>query len=260
MTKKILSKLKQIEKQHRVTILYACESGSRAWGFPSKDSDYDVRFIYLRSIDWYLSLYPQSYVIELPIENSLDINGWDIKKALQLFAKSNPPFYEWLGSPIVYLETHSIVQNLRDLSLVFYSPMASLFHYLHMARGNFRQYLQSDQVWTKKYLYVLRPLLAILWIEKSLGVVPTDFNVLVQKIIVEPKLKSEISKLLELKMAGAELDEGPKIEIINKFIEQELNRFDHKTVVSNNRKSSTEKLDQLFLSLFDIKKDYNTHN
>ncbi|MBI2008192.1 nucleotidyltransferase domain-containing protein, partial [Candidatus Amesbacteria bacterium] len=112
----ILNRLKQIEVEEKVSILYACESGSRAWGFPSRDSDYDVRFIYIHPIDWYLSIFPKSDVIELPLQNSLDFSGWDLKKALQLFAKSNPPLYEWLGSPIVYFESGQIVQEMRRLS------------------------------------------------------------------------------------------------------------------------------------------------
>ena len=100
----ILAQLNEIEKNHDVVILYACESGSRAWGFPSADSDYDVRFIYLRPVKWYLSVEEKRDVIEVPINEQLDINGWDLRKALQLFRKSNPPLMEGLGSPIVYLE------------------------------------------------------------------------------------------------------------------------------------------------------------
>jgi predicted nucleotidyltransferase len=104
INKLILEQLEQIEQEEQVTILYACESGSRAWGFPSQDSDYDVRFIYLHKPEWYLSIYDKRDVIERPINNMLDINGWDLRKALNLFRKSNPPLLEWLQSPIQYKE------------------------------------------------------------------------------------------------------------------------------------------------------------
>jgi uncharacterized protein len=101
--------LSDIEKTHQVKIIYSCESGSRAWGFPSADSDYDVRFLYLHPVDWYLSIEDKRDVIEVPIKNKLDITGWDLRKALQLFRKSNPPLLEWLGSPIVYWERYDII-------------------------------------------------------------------------------------------------------------------------------------------------------
>lgn len=100
----IRSRLDAIQASENVCIVYACESGSRAWGFPSADSDYDVRFIYVRPVEWYLSIDDKRDVIECPVEDGLDINGWDLRKALRLSRKSNPPLLEWLGSPIVYLQ------------------------------------------------------------------------------------------------------------------------------------------------------------
>ena len=120
--------------------IMAIESGSRAWGFPSADSDYDVRFLYARPVEWYLSILEGRDVIERPIDAQLDINGWDIKKALRLFRKSNPPLAEWLGSPIVYLERQDIAERLRELAQRYYSPLACIHHYLHMAEGNYRDY------------------------------------------------------------------------------------------------------------------------
>ena len=104
MEKEILKRIAEVEATENVTIFYACESGSRAWGFPSADSDYDVRFIYLRKPDWYLSIDVEDKrdVIERPINDELDISGWDLRKALKLLWKSNPPLLEWLVSPIVY--------------------------------------------------------------------------------------------------------------------------------------------------------------
>lgn len=243
----IRSHLREIEVTENVRIAYACESGSRAWGFPSADSDYDVRFLYVRPVEWYLSIDEKRDVIERLVREGVDINGWDLKKALGLFRKSNPPLLEWLGSPIVYLEKYSIAAEMRELTPVYYSPTACLYHYLHMARGNFRDYLKGGEVWVKKYFYVLRPILAMNWIEKGLGVVSTDFNVLVDKLVTDPKLRAEIDRLLSAKRAGAELEGGPRIEPISEFIEQELERWEKKEIVNHTRPAaSANKLDELF--------------
>src|ERR1051325_12100355 len=98
----IQRKIAQIGQEEQVQVLYACESGSRAWGFASTDSDYDVRFVYCHPSNWYLSILDRPDVIERPIENDVDLSGWDVRKALQLFRKSNPPLLEWLDSPILY--------------------------------------------------------------------------------------------------------------------------------------------------------------
>ena len=246
MEEVIRSRLDAIEASENVRIVYACESGSRAWGFPSADSDYDVRFIYARPVEWYLSIDDKRDVIERPVEGGLDINGWDLKKALRLFRKSNPPLLEWLGSPIVYLEKYPVAARMRELAQVYYSPSACQYHYLHMARGNFREYLRGEIVWIKKYFYVLRPLLAMNWIEQGLGAVPTDFNVLLDKLVIEPNLRVEIERLLSAKRAGAELDRGPRIEPISRFIERELERWEKQKIVSHRLADITDKLDELF--------------
>ncbi len=163
MEQAIKANLAEIEARENVRIVYACESGSRAWGFPSADSDYDVRFIYLHPLEWYLTIADKRDVIEEPITGLLDVNGWDLRKTLQLFRKSNPPLFEWLNSPIVYLEKYSVASRLRSLLAVYYSPRACAYHYLQMARGNFREYLQGDQVWVKKYFYALRAVMAVNW-------------------------------------------------------------------------------------------------
>src|SRR5450755_2879949 len=94
MLETIKQKLYELETNQNIRILYACESGSRAWGFPSPDSDFDVRFIYARTTNDYLSIHEIKDVIDLPVNEVLDIGGWDIKKALKLFLKSNAPLYE----------------------------------------------------------------------------------------------------------------------------------------------------------------------
>lgn len=230
MKEEIQKKLQDIESENQVQIAYACESGSRAWGFPSADSDYDVRFIYLRPKNWYLSIDLESKrgVLEYPLDGQLDISGWDLRKALQLLRKFNPPLIEWLGSPIVYLEKSSIPDRMRDLVSRHFTPVSCLYHYLHMAKGNYRDYLKGEAVWIKKYFYVLRPILAIIWLERGLGVVPTEFQVLVDRVVDSTELKAEIANLVKAKRQGAELDYGQRIPTISDFIEGELARLERK--------------------------------
>ncbi|MGO4529542.1 nucleotidyltransferase domain-containing protein [Paenibacillus sp. 2TAF8] len=219
----IARQLAQIEQEEQVRIIYACESGSRAWGFPSQDSDYDVRFIYVRPLEWYLSIEDQRDVIERPISDQLDINGWDIRKALKLFRKSNPPLLEWLQSPIQYDEQYSIAEQIRSLSPLTFSPKSCMYHYLNMAKGNFRDYLQGQQVKIKKYFYVLRPLLACGWIERYETMPPMAFDELVETLVpAGTPLYTEIHDLLRRKKAGDELDMEPKLPAIQAYITDQI--------------------------------------
>ena len=154
--REIQERLQQVEEDEKVFIFYACESGSRAWGFPSLDSDYDIRFLYIHPKKWYLSIDEKRDVIERRISDLIDLSGWDIRKALRLFRKSNPPLLEWLNSPIVYQQRLHIVDKIKALMPDYYYPKSCLYHYRHMAEGNFREYLKGEIVWIKKYFYVLR--------------------------------------------------------------------------------------------------------
>jgi uncharacterized protein len=218
--------LESLEFAENMVVLLAVESGSRAWGFPSVDSDYDVRFIYIRPREWYLSvdLENRHDVIERPLENEIDVSGWDVRKALKLFHKSNPPLLEWLQCPFVYRERFSFASRLRELLPEFYSPRACFYHYLHMAKGNIREYLHGETVWRKKYFYVLRPLLAMRWIDRRSGPVPIEFQKLVDATIEDSTLRGAISDLIAAKQAGAELERGPRIPVISDFVEAEMAR------------------------------------
>jgi len=235
-----------IEQQNSVKIIYACESGSRAWGFASTDSDFDVRFIYVHPIDWYLTIDEGRDVIEKPIDNELDISGWDIKKALGLLKKSNPPLLEWLQSPIVYEESAMMTDILRRLVSDFYSPISSSYHYLSMAKRNHRAYLQGDIVSRKKYFYVLRPILACRWIELREAPVPMEFEKLLMATISDGQLEKAIKDLLELKKSGTELGKGPKIPIIDDFLEEEIERLSQAEKPAGRDKADIEKLNQAF--------------
>lgn len=222
----VLEELKRVEKSHGVRILYACESGSRAWGFSSQDSDYDVRFLYVHSRDWYLSIDDHRDVIEEPIRGDLDISGWELRKALRLLRKSNAPLIEWLKSPVVYAQEDGFIRDFRALARGYYSPARCFKHYLHMAYGNARNYLKDDLIWRKKYLYVLRPLLACRWIEQGVGEPPMLFDALVDGSMLDPSLIDAIRALVSEKKQGKEQDRSPRIEILSDFIAVELLRLD----------------------------------
>jgi uncharacterized protein len=246
----IQEELQKIELQEQVRIVYACESGSRAWGFPSKDSDYDVRFIYVRPMEWYLSIFEKRDVIERPISNMLDINGWDLKKALFLFRKSNPPLLEWLQSPIKYAERFSVAEQIRSMSPLTFSPKSCMYHYLNMAKGNYREYLQGEQVKIKKYFYVLRPILACGWIEQHNSMPPMEFDRLVEALIsTESELYAVVQQLLIRKKAGDELDYEPRLNPINDFLEERIRYYEHAAAGLHPAGGASEQqLDELFRS------------
>lgn len=241
-------RLEAIEREEEVVVLLAVESGSRAWGFASEDSDYDVRFLYLRRPEWYLTidLERRRDVLERPILDDYDVNGWDLRKALRLFRKSNPPLLEWLQCPIVYAERYSIASGLRARVPTHFDPRAGFHHYLHMARGNYREYLRGDLVWRKKYFYVLRPLLAIRWIESVGGAPPIEFDRLVEATVEDAALRRAIADLVEEKRAGAELDQGPRIPPIGDFIASELQRHEMSSSPPPHAAPPIEDLNDLF--------------
>lgn len=212
----ILEKLKAIEHQFDVRILYACESGSRAWGFASPDSDYDVRFVYVHTADYYLSIDDLRDVIEVPISDLLDINGWELRKALRLFRKSNAPLYEWLQSPIVYAADPSFASEMKALMPTYFSLRAGMHHYLSMAKGVFESELSGEMVKLKRYFYALRPVLAAKWIAEIKSVPPMDFKSL--SVLMPEQVSTRADELLLIKV---KVDESFMIEKkpeINAFI------------------------------------------
>jgi hypothetical protein len=248
MYSQVRDKLTAIERAEHCIIILAVESGSRAWGFASADSDYDVRFLYVRPWAWYLSVYIEDKrdVIEEPINDMLDVSGWDLRKALRLLKKSNPPLLEWLQCPLVYSERPEISSELRRLVPAFYSPKAAFYHYLHMAQGNFREYLRGETVWRKKYFYVLRPLLAMRWIENGLGPVPIEFGRLVEATVHSPVVLDAIETLLSEKRAGAEPDRGPHSPALSTFIQEELARLENAGESVPVTKAVADRLDDSF--------------
>ena len=216
----ILNKLKDIEEKENVKIIMAVESGSRAWGFASPDSDYDVRFVYVRTLQDYLRLEKSKDIIEWQLDDVLDINGWDLKKALQLMYDSNPSIFEWCASPIVYKGSKAF-DELKEIRRAYYSRKKSLYHYWHMANNNYQAYLQGTEVKIKKYFYVIRPLLAAKWIIDTKTQPPMLFSELMAaELPVE--LMATVKKLLEMKQNMPEMGLAPKIKVLDDFIDTEL--------------------------------------
>jgi uncharacterized protein len=238
MYKEIMDKLDLIQKKNNIKILYAVESGSRGWGFASKDSDYDVRFIYIHPTDWYLSVEEKIDFIEVPINDLLDINGWDLRKALLQYKKSNPTFMEWLSSPIVYMENVNTAQKLRYLLVDYFSPVHTLYHYLHIARNKYEEVMSTDQVKIKRYFYILRPILACMWIEKNNTMPPMEFSKLIADQQLDLSLVSEIQKLLEKKTAGLEIDVEPKSTVIIDFLGSKISHYEEYLKTAHKGKSS----------------------
>lgn len=218
MKERILEELHKIEQTHDVKIIMAIESGSRAWGFASPDSDYDVRFIYVRNKEDYLKLEGIRDVIEWKLDEVLDINGWDIRKVLQLLHKSNPTIFEWCASPIVYLETPEFAV-LKSALPNYFSEKKALYHYWHMAQTNYREYLKGEEVRIKKYFYVLRPLLAAQWILERNVAPPMLFDELVAAEL-DKELLPELERLLEMKKTLPEIGMAPKVQVFNDYIEK----------------------------------------
>jgi uncharacterized protein len=197
-------------------------------GFASPNSDYDVRFIYARSSDWYLSvdLEERRDVIEYGITDDIDLNGWDIRKALRLFWRSNPAFVEWIQSPLVYIESGGFAAGARELIPHVYSNEAGIYHYRSMARTNYRGYLRAEMVPLKKYFYVLRPLLSVLWIERYGAAAPIEFDRLLHLLDGQTQLLADINDLLVKKRAAPEMGLAEPVPSINAFIEKELQRLE----------------------------------
>ena len=247
MIEEIKTELSRLENRHDVKILLAVESGSRAWGFASTDSDWDVRYVYVHRLDWYLKIDDEKDSQEEITPSDIDLAGWELKKALRLFRKSNPPMLEWLRSPIIYTEQFSTAQNLRELDEKFFNPKSCMYHYLSMAKNNLREFLQKDLIKSKKYFYVLRPVLACDWIKEKETMPPMEFQTLVDSQVSDEKIKCEIEQLLARKIAGEELKEEPKIEILNKFLEEKIEFYnDYVGKIEQPEKPDTNLLDDLF--------------
>jgi len=217
MRKKILEALGRIEEKEGIRVIYACESGSRGWGFESTDSDYDVRFIYVHPLDWYLSAVDQREIIEMPADDQLDINGWDVRKSLNLLRKSNSVILEWLASPIKYCEDELAIAPLVELSRNAFMPGSSYQHYLGIARGSLTACQTDERVKIKSYLYAIRPVLCCRWIVKYKKQAPMLIDNLISEFLSgqDNELRHYVDHLIKIKKGnneGIRVDRSPLLE------------------------------------------------
>lgn len=226
MKKRILETLERIEWEYDVEILYACESGSRAWGFASPDSDYDVRFLYAGSLDRYLTVEKRRDVIELPIVDELDVNGWDVAKALALLRASNPTLLEWLTSPVVYRCNDRFLADMRTLAERAMRPRALCHHYLSMARTAWEKKLLGGRVTAKNYLYTLRTLLCAKWVIDRGTSPPVAFESLLAKTVGSESVWIAIEDLLVAKASSGEKDRMMRHPVLDDFIAVTLDRLE----------------------------------
>lgn len=223
MEKRILEYLSQVEKENNIEILFAVESGSRAWGFASPDSDYDIRFVYKHKKDWYLNLWETKDTIEFMTEDELDGSGWDIRKALRLLAKSNASFTGWLFSPIVYRANDEFLNELRNLAETNFNPISG-FHHFHAMNKGFEETLGTDKMTLKSFFYTIRTALCTNWIAKKNTIPPVYFKEMYE--LVEQSYYSKIDELIQLK--------GERIEKSKEHVKEELITLVRNIIVENN--------------------------
>ncbi len=210
------AELDELERTLGVRVLYAAESGSRAWGFASPDSDYDARFIYARPVADYLKLEDTRDTIEWKLDEVLDISGWDLAKFMRLMRRSNPSVFEWLASPVIYRERLSFEQ-VRGLAPQCFSVVSISHHYLHMARNNAHEFLAGEKVSLKKYLYVVRALLAARWSIRRQSPAPMLFSELMAAEL-EPEMHPLLTLMLEEKQRAGEKTPHARIPELDAWI------------------------------------------
>ena len=243
MKNKILQYLQQIQDENEIEILLACETGSRAWGFPSPDSDYDVRFIYRHKKDWYLSLNEQKDTIEKIYENNeFDLSGWDLKKSLNLLWKSNPPLLERIQSPIIYISDTEFLNGINDLAQHSYSKIATMHHYLSMSKKMYSEVKDSPTIKLKKLFYALRTAFACKWIMDKDEIPPIVFQKMLKELEIEENVRQRIYELIDLKATKNEDYIHIEEVLINNLIE---NYIQDAEKVANSLPASKGKIEDL---------------
>jgi len=202
MKNTIIEKLKNIERENDIKILFACESGSRGWEFPSPDSDFDVRFIYVRPLNFYLSVLDKVDQLGFPINDELDIYGWDIRKVLKLIRKSNTTPFEWLQSPIIYDEQPGFKNELWELCQHYFYCKTNINHYLGIAKGALGTIINDDEIKIKKLFYILRPLLSAKWCLERKTIAPMTIGPLLT--LMSEHLQEAVKEIIQLKSKSAE--------------------------------------------------------
>lgn len=238
--------LKEIEQKKNIKILYACETGSRAWGFPSPDSDYDIRFIYMHELDWYLSLSERKDNVET-MEGELDITGWDLKKALTLLKKSNAPLIERFNSPIEYFAVPEFKANFNKLIATYYSPIAVFFHHHSLAKKFWFELKDENEFKLKSYFYLIRSLLSCNWIINDNSVLPMHIEGLMQYI--DEDFKNRLRTLIALKATVGEKYLHKKDAVLNEWIKGLFEKIEKEKDKLTVNKANMNLLNEFFLKM-----------
>lgn len=250
MRSTIIETIAKIEQEKNIKVLFACETGSRAWGFPSPDSDYDVRLIYRHERNWYLSISEKKDTIETMLnDGDLDITGWDIRKCLRLLWKSNGALLERLQSPIVYSAEPGFLELIKPVADQCFSPIATIYHYRQMGKNSYADIKDEEQVKLKKLFYALRAAFACKWILDKGTTPPIVFQTMLHELEIDPALRKRIEDLIELKSGKNESYIHRQESQLNSFIEEQFSRAEQE---ANSLKSREEKridLDTLFLKI-----------
>jgi len=244
MEKEILEKLTAIEKANDIEILFAVESGSRAWGFASPDSDYDIRFVYKHKKEWYLNLWEQKDTIDFMTEDDLDGVGWDIRKALKLLSKSNASFSGWLFSPIVYKANEKFLNELKELAKANFNPVAG-FHHFHAMNKGFEETLGTDKMTLKSFFYTIRTALCANWIAKKHTIPPVYFKDLY--VLVNEKHHSIINELITLKATHIEKSTAPVKEELITLVRNIIEENNELRKSLPNKKATHKAFNEFFL-------------
>lgn len=239
-------RLDGVEDAYGVRIPWAIESGSRAWGFPSPDSDYDCRFLYLRPREDYLSLWPTRDVIETPLDEVFDVNGWDLSKAVRLVAKGNAAALEWLRSPIVYRGDEAFRDRMLRLAEDVVERDLIARHYLHVA-----QQQRTGRPSLKRFFYVLRPAAALRWLadHPESALPPMDLPTLLAESTAKEDVREAAEELIARKAITRELGAGEPPSILLRFVEDELirgTRYDEGSAPSRRRDEVRARADEWF--------------
>ena len=242
----IPAKLRELEEKYQITVLFAAESGSRAWGTASPDSDFDVRFIYKRSYKEYLRLEKTRDVIEIPIDSTWDVSGWDLSKALRLLYNSNPGLYDWIGSPVCYLDVN-FKEKIMPLMRSYFSKERMMHHYYEIASRHIKELSSEDYVSPKKYFYALRSILACDWIDRENCAPPVTFSELSAKVLPSTK-KTSVEYILDAKRNMPEKAKIKHIGDIDVFLVGELETIrDHVECLSKEKNKDWNELDSFFI-------------
>lgn len=249
MKTKIVNQIKRLEAERDITVLLACETGSRAWGFPSPDSDYDVRLIYMHRKNWYLSLSPKRDHIHVMFDNKLiDISAWDLRKSLHLLYRSNAALLERIQSPTTYMYQPKFKAELEALADDFYAPIAVMYHYLSLAKKMMYEiHLTESNFNLKKLFYALRSSLVCKWVLEKKHRPPISIFDLLKELEIPNSILERIYELIEVKTSKKEAYYHPKVPEILAYIDGVIENSTKYVGNLSGAKNKSQKLDDFFL-------------